>query len=112
MHTFGKINAVEYPDLIALPLQKSAALVQGAALGVYHHIAAPVLARTGLKKLGGEPEAGLAGARRADDAGVEVAGIGRVLGPGVHGEKFRPGENDVVLKYGIDERGDVFGTAP
>ena len=71
-----------------------------------------MLARTGLEKLGGEPEAGLAGAGRADDAGVEVAGVGWVLGPGVHGEKLRPGENDIVFKHGIDKGRDVLCRPP
>ena len=65
-----------------------------------------------LEELGSEPEAGLAGAAGADDTGVEVPGVGRVLGPGVGGEKFRPGEDHVFLKLGIDERGYVFRTAP
>ena len=43
---------------------------------------------------------------------VEVAGVGRVLGPGVHGEKLRPGQNDVVFKLGIDKGLDVFFGAP
>lgn len=34
------------------------------------------------------------------------------LGPGVGGEKFRPGENDVFLKRGINERGYIFRAAP
>ena len=56
MHGFGKINAVEHFDLVALlPLQEIAALGESAALGVYHHIG-----RMGLKELGREPEAGLA----------------------------------------------------
>ena len=66
----------------------------------------------GLKQLGREPEPGLAGAGRADDAGVEVAGVGWIFGPGVNGEQLRPGENDIVFKLGIDKRLDVFFGAP
>jgi len=66
----------------------------------------------GLQKLGREPEAGFAGAGRADDAGIEVAGIGWIFGPGVDGELFRPGENDVVLKFGIDKGLDVLFCSP
>ena len=66
----------------------------------------------GLKQLGREPEAGLAGAGRADDTGVEVAGIGRIFGPGVDGEQLRPGENDIVFKLGIDKGLDVLFRSP
>lgn len=61
----------------------------------------------GLEKLGREPKPRFAGAGRADHTAIQVPGVGRVLGPGVHGEKFRPGENDVVLKPGIDKGLDV-----
>ena len=80
---------------------------QDAALGIDHHIG-----RMGLQKLGREPEAGFAGAGRADDAGIEVAGIGWIFWPGVDGELFRPGENDVVLKFGIDKGLDVLFCSP
>ena len=65
-----------------------------------------------LEQLGGEPEPGLAGAGRADDTGVEVAGIGRIFGPCVDGELFRPGENDIVFKLGIDKGLDVLFRPP
>ena len=65
-----------------------------------------------LQKLGCEPEAGLAGAGRADDTGVEVAGVGRIFGPGVDGEFFRFGENDIVFKLGIDKGLDVLFRTP
>ena len=65
-----------------------------------------------MKQLGREPEAGFAGAGRADDTGIEIAGVGRIFGPGVDGEQLRPGENDIVFKLGIDEGLDVFGAAP
>ena len=66
VHGLGKINAVEHFDLVALlPLQEMAALGEGAALGVYHHIG-----RMGLKELGREPEPRLARAGRTDDTGI------------------------------------------
>ena len=65
-----------------------------------------------LEQLGCEPEPGLAGAGRSDDAGVEVAGIGRIFRAGVHGEQLRPGENDIVFKLGIDKGLDVLFRAP
>ena len=65
-----------------------------------------------LEQLGREPEAGLAGAGRADDTGIEIAGVGRIFGPGVDGEQLRSGENDIVFKLGIDKGLDVFFRAP
>ena len=65
-----------------------------------------------LEQLGREPEPGLARAGRADDAGVEVAGVGRIFGPGVDSEQLRPGENDIVFKLGIDKGLDVFFGTP
>ena len=65
-----------------------------------------------LEQLGREPKSGLAGAGRADDTGIEVAGVGRIFGPGVDGEQLRPGENDIVFKFGIDKGLDVLFRAP
>ena len=66
----------------------------------------------GLQKLGREPEAGFAGAGRADDATIQIAGIGRIFGPCVDGELFRPSENDIVFKLGIDKGLDVLFCPP
>ena len=66
----------------------------------------------GLQKLGREPEAGFTRAGRADDTGIEVAGIGRIFGPGVDGELFCPGENDIVFKLGINKGLDVLFCPP
>ena len=70
------------------------------------------IGRMSLEKLRGKPEAGFAGAGRADDAGVEVAGVGRVFGPGIDGKQLRPGENDIVFKLGIDKGLDVLFRSP
>ena len=108
MHGLGKINAIKNLDFIStLFLQEIAHLPEDAAFWIDHHIRG-----MGLKKLGREPEPGFARAGRSDDTGVEVAGIGRDLRAGVHGEKLRPGENDIVLKLWIDKRLDVFRPAP
>ena len=45
-------------------------------------------------------------------AGVEVAGVGGIFWPGIHGEQLRPGENDIALELGIGERLNIFGAAP
>ena len=65
-----------------------------------------------LEQLGREPEPGFARTGRADDAGVEVAGVGWDFGPRVHGEKLRLCQNDVVLKLRIDKGLDVLFRAP
>ena len=65
-----------------------------------------------LEQLGREPEPGFARTGRADDAGVEVAGVGRIFGPGVDGEQLRPGKNDIVFKLGIDKGLDVLFRSP
>ncbi len=56
-----------------------------------------------LEKLGREPKPGFAGAGRADDTAIQVPGVGRIFRARVHGKKFRPGENDIILKLGIDK---------
>ena len=108
MQALGKVDGVEHLDFVALfLLQKPAHLGQDTALAVYHHIG-----RMGLEQLGREPKPGLAGAGRADDTTVEIAGIPWYFGPGVHGEKLCPGQNHIVFKLGIGKRRYVFGAAP
>ena len=55
------------------------------------------------EKLGREPKPGFSGAGRADDTAIQVPGVGRIFRARVHGKKFRPGENDIILKLGIDK---------
>ncbi len=95
--------------LILIPpaLQESPHLGEHPAFRIDAHIGA-----VRLEQLGREPETGFAGAGRADDTGVEVAGVGGIFGPGVHGEKLRLCQNDVVLKLRIDKGLDVFFGAP
>ena len=113
MHGLGKIYAVKNFDFIPPPLQKAAYLSENTSFGIDHHIAASGLfIRAGLQDLRGKPEPGFAGAGRADDAGVKVAGVGRVFGAGIHGKKLRPGENDIVFKLWIDKGLDVFCRSP
>ena len=107
VHGLGEVDGIEYLDFIALPLEKGPHLGERASLGVYHHIG-----RMSLEQLGGQPEPGLAGAGRAHHTGVEVAGVGGIFGPGVHGEQLRPGENDVVLELGVGERLYILRRAP
>ena len=113
MNLFCEVNGIEQLDPITPPLQESPHLGENPALWIDHHKAAPALfLRAGLEKLRGEPEPRFAGAGRTDHTGVEVAGVGRIFGAGVHGKKLRPGEDDIVFKDGIDERGYIFRPAP
>ena len=88
-------------------MQESPHLGEHPAFRIDAHIGA-----VRLEQLGREPETGFAGAGRADDTGVEVAGVGGIFGPGVHGKKLRLCQNDVVLKLWIDKGLDVFFGAP
>jgi len=107
VHTFLKIHGIEYPDFVVLPLQKLPALVEYTAFRIYAHIRG-----MSLKELWGQPEPGLSRAGRTDNTAVEISGVGRDFGPGVHGEKFRPGQYHVVFKLWVYEWGYVFGRSP
>ena len=61
----------------------------------------------GLQKLGREPEPGFAGAGGTDNTAIQVPDVGGNGRPGVGGEKFRPGQNNVVFKLGVGGRLDV-----
>ena len=76
MHTLEKVDALENPDSITLPLQK-VPLGGDAGFWIDNHIRG-----MSLEQPGGAPEVGLTRAGRADDTGVQIAGVGRNLGPG------------------------------
>ncbi len=78
-----------------------------ASLGIYHHIAA-----VRLEQLRGKPKASLARTGRSNDAAIKISGISRVLGPCVHGEKFRPGEDYVVSENRVYEGLYILGRTP
>ena len=82
-------------------------LAQNASLRVHDHIRG-----MGLQELRGQPEAGLAASRRANDAGVQVTGVGRIFWTGVDRQIFRPGENDVVPENRVYEGLDVLRRTP
>ena len=107
VHTLSEIDGVQDFQAVMLSLKEFSALDHDAALGVSHDVGT-----VALHEVRFEPEPGLARAGRADDAGVEVAGVGRIFGPGVDGEQLRPGENDIVFKLGIDKGLDVLFVAP
>ena len=99
MHTLAEVNRIKHLDFVALLfLQEMAYLGEYPTFRIYAHIR-----RMGLKELRGQPEPGLARAGRADNTAVEVAGVGRDFWPGVHGEKFRPGQYHVVFKLWVNE---------
>lgn len=113
MHGFCEINGIEHLDPIPTLLQEVTHLPENASFGIDTHIAASaVFICAGLQNLRGKPEPGFAGAGRTDHTGIEIAGVGRVFRAGVHGEKLRPGENNIVFKDGIDEWGYIFRPAP
>ena len=66
----------------------------------------------GLQKLGSKPEAGFSRAAGADHTAVEITGVPRYLGPGVDGQKLRPGEDHIVFEHGIGKGLDVLFRAP
>ena len=77
------------------------------AFRIYAHIRG-----MSLKELRGQPEPGLSRAGRTDNTAVEISGVGRDFGPGVHSQKFRPGQYHVVFKLRVYEWGYVFGRSP
>ena len=65
-----------------------------------------------MQQLRGQPEAGFTGAGRPYHTAIQVAGVGRIFRPGVHGQKFRPGQNDVILKNRVYKGFDVLCRSP
>ena len=82
-------------------------LPDNAALRVNYYIGA-----VRLQSLRGQPKPGLAGAGAADNTGVQVPGVRGIFRARVHSQKFRPGQNDVILKNRIYERSYVFLRPP
>ena len=108
VHTLSEVHRIEYLDFIALPLlQEMSHLGEDAAFRIYAHIRG-----MSLKELRGQPEPGLSRAGRTDNTAVEISGVGRDFGPGVHSQKFRPGQYHVVFKLRVYEWGYVFGRSP
>ena len=113
VHGFCEINGIEHLDPIPTLLQEVTHLPENASFGIDTHIAASaVFICAGLQNLRGKPEPGFAGAGRTDHTGIEIAGVGRIFRTGIHGKELRPGQNDVVFKLWIYERGYIFRTAP
>lgn len=82
------------------------------ALGIGNNKADGVLLGRTLHQIGLQPKPRLTGAGTADNQHVFVpcgTGIGGTV---VHGQAFRLGENDVILKSRIDIRGNVGSSAP
>jgi len=65
-----------------------------------------------LHKVGFYEKSRLAGAGTADYQNILVPGRLGVFGPVVHGEPFRLRQQNVVVKVGVDVRGNVFGRPP
>ena len=54
----------------------------------------------------------LAGAGTADYQNIFIPRGFGVFGPVVHGEPFRLRQQNVVVKVGVDVRGNIFGRPP
>ena len=92
--------------------QHLSAFGNDAALGIGDNKANGVLLGRTLHQIGLQPKPCLTGAGTADNQHVFVpcgTGIGGTV---VHGQAFRLGENDVILKGRIDIGGDVGGGTP
>ena len=109
MHGLGEVDGIQHLHTVASPDEHPAALNNEAALGVGHDEAD--LFRH-LHQVRLDEKSRLAGAGPADDDDVLVPGVFGKGRPPVHGQPFRSCEDDVVLVYGIDERGDVLRCAP
>ena len=107
VHGLLEVDGVEDLDVIAALQQSVSALDDDAALGIGDNIAGVHLEQVGL-----QPEAGLTGARAADDQNILVSGVGGVLRSVGHHQMLCPGEDDIVLEFGISERLDVLGRTP
>ena len=88
-------------------LHQPAALDQETSFRVSDHIGTVELHELRLHK---EPR--FTGAGTADDQHVFVPGGLGVFGAVVHGEAFRLGQENVVIKHRVDVRGYIFGAAP
>ena len=104
---FEKSMLLNTFDLVPRRWRKAPTCPSTPPFGVDHHIRG-----MGLQKLRREPKAGLAGARGADAAEIEVAGVGGIFRAGVHGEPFRGGQQHIVFKLGIDKGLDVLFVPP
>ena len=63
-------------------------------------------------KVGLHKKSRLAGAGTADYQNIFISRGFGVFGPVVHGEPFRLRQQNVVVKVGVDVRGNIFGRPP
>lgn len=106
-HGFSEVYQVEALDTVFLPFQESADLRQQGSFRISADIGRMSLQQ---RRLTEEPR--LAAAGTADHQHIFVPGGLGVFGPVVHGEAFRLGQEDVVVKHRVDVRGYIFRPAP
>ena len=107
VHTLLKIDGVENPDAVSLFQKSVAALNNDGTLRVCYDVGA-----VALQKIWLYPKSSLAGAGTAYDQHIFVSGIlgvGRTVG---HHQALRLRQNDVVLKFGSDKRGNILCVSP
>ena len=112
VHGFLEVDGVQNFQPVAVMQQHLSAFGNDAALGVGDNKADGVLPGRTLHQIGLNPKSCLTGAGAADNQHVFVPCGARIGGTVVHGQAFRLGENDVVLKSRIDVRGNVVGGSP
>ena len=112
VHGLFEVDGVQNFQPVAVMQQHLSAFGNDAALGIGDNKANGVLLGRTLHQIGLQPKPCLTGAGTADNQHVFVpcgTGIGGTV---VHGQAFRLGENDVILKGRIDIGGDVGGGTP
>ena len=112
MHGFLEVDGVQNFQPVAVMQQHLSALGNDAALGISDNKADRVLLGCTLHQIGLQPKPRLTGAGTADNQHVFVPCSTGISGTVVHGQAFRLGENDVILKSRINVRGNVGGGSP
>ena len=107
MHRLFEVDSVEHLDLVSCVLHQPAALDQETSFRVSDHIGTVELHELRLHK---EPR--FTGAGTADDQHVFVPGCLGVLGPAVHRQPLRLGQNDVVPEVRVHIRFNVLRRSP
>ena len=112
VHGLFEVDGVQNFQPVAVMQQHFSALGNDAALGIGDNKADGVLLGRTLHQIGLQPKPRLTRAGTTDNQHVFVpcgTGIGGTV---VHGQAFRLGENDVILKSRINVSGNVGGGSP
>lgn len=112
MHGFLEVDGVQNFQPVAEVQEHFSALGDDAAFGVCDHKADGIFLGCALHQIRLQPKSRLAGAGTADNQHVFISCCARVSRAVVHGQAFRLGENDVVLKGWVNIGGNVGGGSP